>query len=127
VNKYARGSHSREPLRQADQLRVDNKLRKIATEKRDSKILTITSRDVVAAEAHYHHSCYKNYTRPVNEKINNPTPELSGVGKAREQLFQYIRLEIFSDPTVVSLVLLQEKLLSFMNSSGVPAPDIKKA
>ena len=26
-------------------------------------IVSIVSRDIVAVEAHYHHSCYKNYTQ----------------------------------------------------------------
>ena len=32
-------------------------------EKQDNRILAVTSRDIVAAEAHYHNSCYGNYTR----------------------------------------------------------------
>ena len=61
--KFKKGSRSREKLTQAVQLRADQTLRECAVQKRDEKILAVTSRDIVAAEAHYHHSCYKNYTR----------------------------------------------------------------
>ena len=54
----------REKLVKASQFRVDNKLRKIAVPKCEKKILAITSRDIAAAEARYHRSCYRDYTRP---------------------------------------------------------------
>ena len=50
-------------LTQAVQLRADETLRKRAILKGDKKILALTSRDIVAAEAHYHCSCYKIYTK----------------------------------------------------------------
>lgn len=46
-----------EKLVKATQLRVDQTLRQIATERCDERILAITSRDIVAAEAHYHRTC----------------------------------------------------------------------
>ena len=61
--KFQEGSRSREKLTQAVQLSVDETLRKCATLKGDEKILALTSRDIVAAEAHYHCSCYKIYTK----------------------------------------------------------------
>ena len=62
-DKFLKGSKSREKLTQAVQLRADQTLRECATRKGDDKILSITNRDIVAAEAHYHVSCYKDYTR----------------------------------------------------------------
>ena len=44
-------------------LRADETQRKCAILKGDEKILALTSRDIVAAEAHYHCSCYKIYTK----------------------------------------------------------------
>ena len=61
--KYVKGTRPREQLVKAVDLRSDNTLRKKAQEKMDTNMLKITSRDRVAAEAHYHRSCYKNYTR----------------------------------------------------------------
>ena len=61
--KFLKGTSTRETLTKARQLRADETLRQCAIEKQDEKILVITSMDIVAAEAHYHHSCYTNYTR----------------------------------------------------------------
>ena len=65
--KFLKGSKSCETLTQAIQLRADQTLRECATLKGDEKILAVTSRDIVAAEAHYHFSCYRNYTRGSSE------------------------------------------------------------
>ena len=62
-DKFQKGSKSRGKLTQAVQLKADQTLRKCAIQKGNGKILAVTSRDIVAAEAHYHVSCYKNYTR----------------------------------------------------------------
>lgn len=66
---YVRSSNSREKLVTATQLRVDETLRNIATEKFDHKIMALTSREIVAAEAHYHRSCYSRYTRPKKQGL----------------------------------------------------------
>ena len=62
-SKYMKGSRTKEPLIQARELRADNKVLEVATMKVDRKILAITSRELVAAEAHYHKTCYRDYTR----------------------------------------------------------------
>ena len=72
VEKYIKGSKSRESLIQARQLRVDDTVRRAAEIKQDKRILALVSRELVAAEAHWHHSCYKNYTR-TNSKSENTT------------------------------------------------------
>ena len=60
--KFMKNPKSREKLIQAVQLRADTTLRNCAILKNDARILAITSRDIVAMEAHYHASCYKSYT-----------------------------------------------------------------
>ena len=37
----------------------------IATERRDAKLIALTSGELVAKEARYHPNCYKVYTKPV--------------------------------------------------------------
>ena len=56
-----------EKLVKATQLRADKTLCQIATTRCDKKIMAITSREIVAAEAHYHRSCYRDYTRPAQQ------------------------------------------------------------
>ena len=40
------------------QLQADETIRKIATQKNDSKILAITTNDLIAKEAYYRATCY---------------------------------------------------------------------
>ena len=47
----------------------DQTIRNVATAKQDTKILAIVSRELVAAVACYHKSCYRNYTRPMYECV----------------------------------------------------------
>ena len=64
-SKYKKEANTREPLRRCAQLRVDQKLKTIATERHDAKLIALTSDELVAKEARYHPSCYKVYTKPV--------------------------------------------------------------
>ena len=56
------------------ELRVDERIRQIATVKNDSKILSITSDELVAKEAKCHSWCYKDYTRPEKQFAGNNDP-----------------------------------------------------
>ena len=40
------------------ELRGDDSIRKSALYKKDQRILALASRELVAAEAHYHQTCY---------------------------------------------------------------------
>ncbi len=60
-NKYVKGTNSKEPVTQCAELRCDDVIRKVAQKKQDTKVLALASRDLVAAEAHYHRSCYPKY------------------------------------------------------------------
>lgn len=62
-SKYLKGQTSREPLIQCSELRADDWVWKAAVSKQDQRMLAITSRELVAAEGHYHRSCYRAYTR----------------------------------------------------------------
>ena len=61
--KYIKQSHTRESVIQARTLCADEKVRGVATAKMNNKILAITSRELVAAEAHYDKTCYRDYTK----------------------------------------------------------------
>ena len=66
-SKYKKGTNSREPLGCCVQLRVDQKLKTIATERHDAKLIALTSDELVVKETRYHPSCYKVYTKPVKQ------------------------------------------------------------
>ena len=85
--KYFKGTRNREPLVQCRDMRADSSIRKIATQKNDSKILALVSRELVAAEARYHRTCYRSCTRP--EPSSSVSPDMSSESSDDE----YARLE----------------------------------
>lgn len=123
VTKYCKGTNSREPLRKAVELRDDQTIRTIATERSDERIMALTSRDIVAAKAHYHTACYRNYTRPKPEKsskcedVEDLYAEVETA--ALNVLCNTIRCNLFSNPRVVPLADFALQVKSFMNTSGI--------
>ena len=63
----------REKLIQCTDLLADENIRKIALAKNDSKLLANVSRHLVAAEACYHGTFYREYTRPKPETGTSST------------------------------------------------------
>ncbi len=100
--KFQKGSRSREKLTQAVQLRADETLRKCAILKGDEKILALASRDMVAAEAHYHCSCYKIYT-----KVKIKEHEYQCEKTDRDEWYQIVEKEAYANLLTIS------KLTSF--------------
>ena len=96
-------------------------------EKKDSRILTIASREIVAAEACYHRTCYKGYTRAEA----SPTVASDGCGESLEDeyanleseayqmLFGYIRSDVLANEKIVRLTEMTELLASYLTSLGV--------
>ena len=126
-NKYIKKSHSREPLIQASELRADEKVRAAATIKMDNKILAVTSRELVAAEAHYHKTCYRDYTREYYTQPRNKSATVEDGDRtyadaeddAYQMLFANIRDDLFPNPRVLTMVDLTENLVLYMKAHGV--------
>ena len=123
--KFVKGSKSREGLTQARQLRVDDTVRKAAEIKHDKRILALASRELVAAEAHWHHSCYKNYTRTNSKSVNTtdteelPESYTEAEFNAFSRLCDYIRNELFQSNNIIELAQLSDMLRGWMLESGV--------
>lgn len=124
VSKYIKGTHTREALICAVDLRADKTIRDVANARFDSRILAITARDIVAAEAHYHASCYKAYTRPEKsdskaviskEDMHYQVCEIS----ALESVYQSIRNDLFLNPRILCLTNITSKFITSMNSLGI--------
>ncbi|KAG0715097.1 hypothetical protein GWK47_012734 [Chionoecetes opilio] len=129
-SKYMKAAKTREPLIQCVELRADEKIRRAATRKLNQRILGLLSRDLVAAEGHYHKSCYKFFT-----KDDSPAAARSGAGEnqeesegaryeeaeieALEELFLYIRTELFPNPEVLPMINLTSRLERSMMSRGI--------
>jgi len=125
-NKCLKGRSTREKLIQATDLRADLTLRSIATQRGDPKILAVTSRDIVAAEACYHASCYKKYSssKKQNTVANSATIEKkddykTAETKALQMLYQFVRISVFSNPRLVPLVELTSKITAYIRDEGI--------
>lgn len=125
--KYKKHSNTRETLTLASQLRVDQTLRESAVRKGDGRMIALTSRDIVAAEAHYHTSCYRNYTRNKEDSNENEEEKVADEfilyhkveGEAYKELFEYIRADIIPNKRIIPVTSLTTKLESLMVSGGV--------
>ena len=126
-DKYKKSSKNRENLTQARQLRTDITVRNSAELKMDSHVLALLSRELTAAEAHYHCSCYRQYTKVTStsaevSKQNENTidePYINADAAALVKLFNYIRNDIFVNKSIRELSKLNERLKAFMLDSGI--------
>ncbi|XP_056156559.1 uncharacterized protein LOC130130771 [Lampris incognitus] len=126
-SKYSKRQNTREVLVQCRELRADAKIRSAATKKMDSRILAIVSTDLVAAEGHYHRSCYRLYTKEEvskgevasNEDDDAAAQYEAAVNKAYDELFLFIRMELFGNPQVMTMTDLSSRLVASMNSQGI--------
>lgn len=127
TDKYVKGQNKREKVVQCRELRADEKIRSVATKKMDSRILAIVSRDLVAAEGHYHRSCYRLYTKediPKNVSACDECDDVeaqydAAVQSSFDELFQFIRVELFANPKVMSMTDLTSRLTASMESKGI--------
>ena len=87
-------------------MRATETIRKAAVGKNDHRILAVVSRELVAAEACYHKSCYRNYTRTIpfsvdkkeDEYIENSRAELQGYEKL--YMFNYNRTDLLRNSRI---------------------------
>lgn len=63
AHKYLKGRNAKESLTHCVELRADKRIRSVATKEMNTRMLALLNRDLVAAEGHYHKSCYKLYTK----------------------------------------------------------------
>ena len=124
-SKYIKSSRNREHLIQCTDLRADDSIRTIAISKGDTRIIALVSRELVAAEACYHRSCYRDYTRPKtnnSNEIQNRDEDDDWYKKienqAYEKLFVFIR-SLLENPRLIKLTELRDLLICHMNSLGI--------
>jgi len=96
-------------------------------QKSDPKILAVASRDLVAAEAHYHHSCYRMYTNKGGETATtdvSPDAEEDCLYNeaerhANESLYTFIRDDLFTNPRVLKMIDLTAIVVEVMSNTGI--------
>ena len=126
--KYLKGQRTREGLVKCCELRADDKIRKSATQKMDTRILGLLHRDLVAAEGHYHRTCYRTYTMNMtkaDEQSENEDdahdPDIvyaNAYAKAERELFLYIRNELMVKPDIVSMTDMTSRLGNSLHAEG---------
>ena len=116
-----------EKLIQYTDLLADENIRKIALAKNDSKLLAIVSRHLVAAEACYHGTCYREYTRPKPEtgtswtlSFTSQDDEYACTESAEYgKLSDYVRNNVFETPNLIRLPDLTRTMISYMKDLGI--------
>lgn len=134
-SKYLKGQKTKESLTKCKE-RADDTIRRAAVRKGDNRMLAIVSRELVAAEGHYHRSCYRVYTKDLNTDIDEGVINLdqaechykTAERMALYKVFAYIREGLIEHPTVVPFTDLTSKLVTEMAECGVTqvAPSTKK-
>ena len=128
VSKYAKGKDVREKLIQYIDLCADKNIRKTALANNDSKLLAIVSRDLVAAEACYHGTCCREYTRPKPETGTSSTLSFTSrddeyactESAVHEKLFDYMRNNVLAvTPNLIRLTDLTQMMISYMTDLGI--------
>ncbi len=135
-SKYLKGQRTKESLTKCRELRADDTIRRAAVGKGDNRMLAIVSRELVAAEGHYHRSCYRVHTKDPNTDIDKGEINLDQAEchyEAAERMalckvFAYIREGLIEHPAVVPFTDLTSKLVTEMAECGVTqvAPSTKK-
>ena len=128
TSKYVKGQKTREDMIKCCELRADSRIRDAAVKKLDDRMLSITSRELVAAEGHYHISCYRSYTRgqPVassglaDAEDNADDHYKTAETQAHEELFSYIRSQLLPcQDTVPMATLRQQRFEESMSCHGI--------
>lgn len=81
-------------------MHADETIRKAAVGTNDHRMLAVVSRELVAAKACYHKSCYRNYTCNIPVSVDKKeASEYTEYSRAEfqgyEKLFNYIRTDCY--------------------------------
>ena len=125
--KYLKRTKTIEALIQCVDLHADRTIRRAAVGKNDPRILAIVTRELVAAEACYYKSCYRDYSQSVQgavssgeKKKEDECPEYNNAeSQAYENLFTYIETSLLQNPRIVRMAELYTLFTSFLKSQGV--------
>ena len=93
------------------------------------KKIALTCSDLVAAEAHYHISCYRAYTKATTSLSSNKATNVKINSKDKhykkieheffKELVQYFRKSIVPNKQCITFLSLKDKLISIIKSKGI--------
>ena len=100
--QYMRKSNTREQLVQCRDMRADERIREYALSTQNEHLLGIVGcHELVAAEAKYHQSCYRQCIRGTQEKSPIPVEVADPVSEAYRFVVSYIEQEVFAQASDV--------------------------
>ena len=122
ANKFLRGRKTRKSLVQWQELTADASIINAAMKKIDGRLLTIISRDLVAAEKHNRRLSYRSYAREEkaacsaihDEDHNDEAHYARAPSHSYNEVFLFIRNELFTNPQVIAIADLAFKLVTSM-------------
>ena len=79
----------------------------------------MATQELVASEAWYHKSCYKDKTRPICEKESSHSEEANNEVLAYQRLFDYIRKGVLEKSKIVKFTEITQTLVRFMDEIGM--------
>ena len=105
--KYSKekGVKTREALRDCQQFCADDTIRKASEIRNDMKMIALSSAELIAKEAKYHASCYRDYTRVLYIKDKNFPENLNVCDEAFELVKQKLT-ELYNNPSVLEFVAI---------------------
>ena len=130
VNKYLKGSKTWELLQKCVTMEADEALRNAAISKMESHVTAALSRDAVAAEVHFHRSCYRSYTKLDNPRTDVPAPSEMDYSTTETTAFvkicDYIQNDLIANPRAILFAELRNIMVSYMTDLGVTATESTK-
>ena len=102
----------------------DASIRNVAVKKMDIRLLIIVSKDLIAAEGHYHRLCSRSYKREQkaassmthDEDHNDEARYETARSHSYNEVFLFIRNELFTNPKVIAMADLTFKLVTSIKS-----------
>ena len=99
-----------------------------SADRNDPDMIALAARDLIVAEAWYHKSCYRIYTKvPIiaiqtdtDHNVDEAQLQYSiAENEAYNKLFHYIRSTKFTSPCVLKFMELTAKLMDYMVQEGI--------
>lgn len=117
--KRVRKTDTKEKLLSCAELRADDSIRKASLLRGDQRIAAITTDDLIAKEAKYHKTCYRDYTR-VNYKVAKDYQ--TNIDEPFEAV-KDILFDLYDSPDVIEYAVLTRALEE--NLKGLEGADNK--
>ena len=112
-----------EPLRKCEQMRVKETIKQAAFKKNDFKMVAIASEDLIASEARYHATCYKQYTAINSEYEPVDSENIKHVDEAIGVIKDYIDNILSENIRIITMKEIYDKISKKKDCYGIDLSD----